>query len=194
MRILLCTILSVGMLGGTYAAVSWHRNRILMEESLFTAALEGRRGLEREIRIRAATQPELLNDRGWPITVDPAWFAGNPPRNPFVPRGHPWVEIASEAEADLTDPPIRQALTPDVAAYWYNPSSGVVRARVGPDVTDARAVEMYNRLNGSDVKSLFSGDSPKQASASAGGGAGPSPKIVRTSSRDDTRRPRGNGR
>lgn len=143
------------MLAWALAASEWRRRTDLDSEATIARAIEARRLLERQVRIRAATKAAILNDAGWPTTISPEWFEGNPPRNPFVSPAHPWIDIAGPDQADLFDPPVRQALTPADAAFWYNPANGVVRARVGPMVTDGRAVELYNRLNGSSVSSLF---------------------------------------
>lgn len=161
-------ILILLLLGGAYAAHTWRRGADARQHALYSHTVAARRFLEREVRIRAATGQIELNGRGWPTTVDPAWFSDQPPLNPMVPGDHPWVEIASPHEEELSDPAIRQALTRDVAMFWYNPATGAVRARVGPSVTDAAAVDLYNRLNGSSVESLFAGGVTVGAPATRG--------------------------
>lgn len=163
MRILVCSILCATMLGGTYTAVNWRQSADAVENGVLQAAIGARRALEREVRIRAAMKEVELNPMGWPRTIDPAWFAMSPPRNPYVSGDHPWVEVASAEQRNLVEPPIRQALTEDVAAYWYNPANGVIRARVGASVTDAGAIDLYNRVNSASVDSLFEGDRPSAA-------------------------------
>lgn len=155
MRLWLCTILFLLLLGGALGAYQWRRASIAHEALLMAKAIEARGNLEREIRIRAATGGATLNERGWPIFVDPAWFGVDPPLNPYVKSESAWLEIASPREADLSDPAIRQALTPDVAGLWYNPANGAVRVRVGSSITDSGAVDLYNRINGATVASLF---------------------------------------
>jgi hypothetical protein len=169
MRILSCTILTAALLGGTYTAVNWHRANQSVDGGLFSSTLAARRALEREVRIRAAMGNTALNPRGWPKTIDPAWFGLAPPRNAYIATGHPWVEVATAEQKDLLDPPIRQALTRDVASYWYNPSNGAIRARVGSSVTDAQAIDLYNRLNGSSITCLFAGEEQPTASATRDG-------------------------
>jgi hypothetical protein len=111
--------------------------------------------IEREIRIRAATGGVEVNGRGWPTTVDVGWWQGRPPQNPLVPGDRPWLEIAGASENGLMHPPVRQSVHKSQAAFWYNPAKGVVRARVGPAVSDRIAIEVYNRVNGSSVAELF---------------------------------------
>lgn len=155
MRSLLSYIMAGVLLIGAVAAWSYNR----AEHRAFEAQIEQARAtlqrLERAIRIQGATGKTPINGRGWPETVDPAWFGDDPPLNAFIPPGRPWVEVASEEEDTLTDPPIRQSVTRDLAMYWYNPATGVVRARVGPMISDRRAVDVYNRINGTSVSTLF---------------------------------------
>ncbi|MBL8746959.1 MAG: hypothetical protein JNK58_11470 [Phycisphaerae bacterium] len=184
MRILACTILSAALLGGTFTAVNWRRSAEAVEDGTLNSAIAARRSLEREIGIRAAMKEAELNPMGWPKTIDPAWFAAGAPRNPYVGADHPWVEVATADQSNLLDPPIRQALTPDVAAYWYNPANGIIRARVGAAVTDAGAIDLYNRVNGASVVSLFDGGRPVSAKADHSRRSGS--KFLRTASQPKT--------
>lgn len=123
-----------------------------------SAAFGARRAvllISREVRTRGATGEAEVNGRGWPLTIDPAWFGRFPPMNPLTGRDRPWCEIASEAEHDLLHPARRMAVTEEDAAFWYNPAQGVIRARVGPEVSDQAALDVYNRVNGCDVDNLF---------------------------------------
>lgn len=180
MRAMVSTVLIAVLLGGTYASVHWKQSSEMMQDSTLSAAIASRRSLEREVRIRAAMKEVELNAMGWPETIDPMWFASSPPRNPYITLDHPWVEVATDEQSNLIDPPIRQALTPDVAAYWYNPANGVIRARVGASVTDASAIDLYNRVNGSSVTALF--ESTRMRATGAGKPVAPSSKYLRQAS------------
>ncbi len=120
-------------------------------EASTMAALER---MHREIRVRAGKGEVEVNGRGWPMRVEAAWFGASPPRNALVTPHRPWLEIASPEEADRLHPAVRQAVTDRVAAFWYNPGQGVIRARVGVMVSDAAALEAYNRVNGSGLDGL----------------------------------------
>lgn len=152
-------IVSVIMVGslllGTILAWSWNAASHDRQEARIASARVSAQRLERQIRIQAATGRVALNGRGWPETVDPAWFGDDPPLNPLIPMGRPWVEVAAEDEDTLTDPPIRQSVSRDLAMFWYNPSTGAVRARVGPTISDQSGLDMYNRVNGVAVATLF---------------------------------------
>lgn len=150
-------ILVAIMLAATIGAFLLHSSREDDSSERFNSALSSLQRLEREVRVRAATGGAVLNRRGWPSTIDPAWFGDEPPLNPLVVHGRPWIEIAAPHEVDLFDPAIRQSVSREVAAFWYNPASGIVRARVGVEATDEQALEIYNRLNGRDVTTLFAG-------------------------------------
>lgn len=148
-------ILVLAMLAATVGAVLTHQRKETDEGAKFSAAVRALARLEREIRVRAAMGDVQLNGRGWPMTIDPAWFGDDPPLNPLVENDRAWIEIASSVEAELADPAIRQSVSRDVAGFWYNPASGIIRARVGLDVTDANALNLYNRLNHRELATLF---------------------------------------
>jgi hypothetical protein len=114
--------------------------------------------IQQRIKFQSALGQTTLNGRGWPVSVDPAWFNGTPPMNALIPPGHPWLEIATPDQYGLRHPPQRQAVTRQLAGFWYNPGNGIVRARVGPAVSDAQAIEQYNRINGARVHRLFDGN------------------------------------
>jgi len=103
------------------------------------------------------------------VTIDPAWFQEAAPGNPLLDEDRPWVEVAGTSQADLLHPPVRMAVEKSIAAFWYNPYQGVVRARVPVMVSDDKATELYNRVNGTGMSSIFvregSGDAHKSKSA-----------------------------
>lgn len=111
--------------------------------------------LQRELAVRSATKTATLNERGYPTTVDPAWFKGEYPVNELLPDEHPWLEVAGEEEAELMHPPVRVAVKSDMPTLWYNPYLGVVRARVPVSVSDEEALAAYNRVNGAALPTLF---------------------------------------
>lgn len=114
--------------------------------------------IEQMIKFRATQAGVELNERGFPTTVAPQWFEQGVPVNTLLPASHPWLEIASEEEADLTQPTVRQAVDVKVAGFWYNPHKGLVRARVPVMLSDSAATEIYNRINGTSIKSIFDGE------------------------------------
>jgi len=89
----------------------------------------------------------------YPPQVMPGWFKGAPPRNPLVTGDRPWLDIAP-LEDYHDQPPDALATGPGQAAFWYNPTLGVVRARVPRQDTDRLTLELYNRVNGTALDAL----------------------------------------
>lgn len=136
--------------GGVY----FQRARKADDALMLRAQAEVRR-LEQEIKFRAATKTADLNARGWPVTIDPAWFQNGAPGNALLDEDRPWVEVAGTQQADFMHPPVRMAVDKSLAAYWYNPYQGIIRARVPVMVSDEKATEMYNKVNGVSMASIF---------------------------------------
>ncbi|MBC7835588.1 MAG: hypothetical protein H7Y88_10890 [Phycisphaerales bacterium] len=154
MRWLLDILAVLTLLGLLAGAVLYQREKLRREAVLERAATDVRR-LELEVKFRAVTKAVPLNDAGWPLTIDPAWFGTEAPRNSLLPGERAWMEVAADAQAGLQHPPVRMAVHGDEAAFWYNPRQGVVRARVPSMVSDAQATETYNRVNGTGLRSIF---------------------------------------
>lgn len=148
-------IIAVLTAAGLIAAVVTFQRAQGQDEQKVERAASDLRRIELEIKYRAVTKSAPLNEFGWPLTVDPAWFDNDPPRNTLVSPKRPWVEIAGEAEAKLMQPRVRLAVDDTLAGFWYNPYQGVVRARVPVMLSDQDAVNIYNRLNGSALRSVF---------------------------------------
>jgi hypothetical protein len=151
MRDVVAVLGLTGVVGGVMYLERAHRQ----EEDMFQDAQADVRRMEQEIKYRAATKTAELNGRGWPVTIDPAWFKDTAPINPLLKDGRPWVEVASTQQAEFLHPPVRMAVDKSLAAFWYNPYQGVVRARVPVMVSDERATELYNRINGVAMSSIF---------------------------------------
>lgn len=85
--------------------------------------------------------------------IDPQWFGGDLPLNVLLEGDRPWIDVAPAG--DLRDhPPDPIARTLEQAGFWYNPTLGIFRARVAPQLTDAAEIELYNRLNHSELEDL----------------------------------------
>lgn len=156
MRILVDLVALLALLALVAGAALHHRagDRQRAEVQSVRSAV-GR--LEQTLRIKAATGEVEVNGRGWPVDINPDWFGDDPPRNSLLSSGRPWLEIASSEPASLTNPAVRIAYDRSVAAFWYNPANGAIRARIPATVSDQRAVELYNRINGVALRSIFQG-------------------------------------
>ncbi len=156
MRLLVDLVVLATLLAVIAGAVL-HNRAVDREHAAVQEVREGLRRIEKAIRVKSATETTEVNGRGWPIDIDPDWFEDNPPQNRLLTPDRPWLEIAPTDQATLMHPPIRMAFDRSIAAFWYNPANGVVRARVPVTISDQRATELYNRINGVFLTSIFEG-------------------------------------
>jgi hypothetical protein len=109
--------------------------------------------IQSKVRVRSTMADVAINPAGFPIQVDPAWFEDGTPENALAP-GRPWIEIADESEWGLRHPRNPTLEGGAGAMFWYNPALGIVRARVPRTLSDADAIDTYNRVNGTAIRSL----------------------------------------
>ncbi len=140
------------------ASVLWHGRAEDDEESRIIATHRAVRRVEGEVKYRAVTEQAALNGYGWPSTISSDWFGSMPPQNHLVPADRPWMEVASGTDASQIHPTLLISTTKEIPAFWYNPANGIVRARVGPMLSDRRSLEIYNAINRSGLSSLFAHD------------------------------------
>ncbi len=159
MRMLVNTI--VGLCVAALLAVVWAKSSREQDEvARASGAASAIRNIQQVLSYQAAYDKAPSNSRGWPITIDPAWFGGDVPRNPLVTAQHPWIEIAPPSDAGLLHPAVRLAVSPALAGLWYNPYQGVVRARVPVMISDAKSVALYNQVNGTTLATIFQKEIP----------------------------------
>jgi hypothetical protein len=155
MRLLIDSLVAL-MLTGILAGVVLHtRSEWRLEDKIELARAEVER-FQSQIMLQTALEKVEMSQRGYPARVDVAWFVGNIPVNPLLGPSHPWLEIAPAKQRDLHHPPNLMAFRHDVAQFWYNPNTGVVRGRVPTEVSDATALRLYNRINGTNLTDLHS--------------------------------------
>ncbi len=154
-------IMVVVALAGAIGAYLFHQASAERERLVVSTTRDAVKDIERKIRYLKATEEIELNELGWPEVIDPRWFDGEPPRNVMLGARHPWMEVASTLEYALDHPAQRVAINEQLAGLWYNPAKGIVRARVMQTVSDEKAIELYNRINGSSITELFD-SSPKK--------------------------------
>lgn len=75
------------------------------------------------------------------------WFGADVPTNALLDGDRPWIDLAPPG--DLGDhPPDPVAVDISQASFWYNPTTGVFRARVAPLSSEAQTLAVYNEVNG----------------------------------------------
>ncbi|MEM0913993.1 MAG: hypothetical protein AAGB29_09895 [Planctomycetota bacterium] len=89
-----------------------------------------------------------------PRHIHPAWFGDNKPVNRLIDApDRPWVDIAPVG--DTAEHPPDPVLIHDAqAGFWFNPTTGVVRARVPMQATDAETLALYRDANAADLAEL----------------------------------------
>lgn len=111
--------------------------------------------LRAAVLLRSQSDRHSLNKNGWPMAIDPAWFAQDElPLNPLVDADRPWLEIAAPDQAGWRHPRPIFVIDRSTAMFWYNPSLGIVRARVSLQATDEETLTMYNSTNKTALTSI----------------------------------------
>lgn len=157
--ILVATMVAALLAGGLWVLHTWREEQRTIDE-----VRENVRRIEQQVRVQASLGRVEINGRGWPTTIDPSWFTSDPPRNSLLTPNRPWMEIAPPEHTDLEHPMARVALDRSMAAFWYNPGRGIVRARVPVTISDRTATKLYNTVNGTSLGSIFD-DLPNEREA-----------------------------
>lgn len=155
MRIFIDILIALMIAGILAGAVVFHRTKQENQQAIETTRIELRR-FQRQLMLKAAIAQASTNHESFPATIDPSWFGDNLPMNILLSEGHPWVEIAAKSESSQSHPSNLTAREMTDAQFWYNPYRGTVRARVPADLSDAKAVELYNLVNETHLTDLFS--------------------------------------
>jgi len=86
-----------------------------------------------------------------PATISGSWFrSGNIPRHP---QGDGLASIQIDSTANKLHP-VSKVIATGLAPYWYNPTNGIVRVRVGSIGNDADTLTLYNVVNDSNETNL----------------------------------------
>jgi hypothetical protein len=150
MRLITDTLVALMLVGLVAGVIIHHRHKRDIEHRVRTTRAAVER-FQSQINLQAALEKVTLTKRGYPQTVKLEWFEGDLPSNSLMGDRYPWVEIAGPSRRDRLHPVNRMATTLEVAQFWYNPYTGVVRARVPDSASDATALRLYNRVNSSDL-------------------------------------------
>lgn len=157
MRLLIDTLVAV-MLAGVLAGVVYLQNLDTAHEEQVAETIESIRQIQQQIILQAALEQVALNSAGYPETVDVEWFELAVPQNTLLEGERPWLEVAGIEHRESLNPDRLTASDSTVASFWYNPYQGIVRARVPAEMSDQTALAMYNRVNGTNLTSLFPAD------------------------------------
>lgn len=154
MRLVIDSLVAL-MLVAVLAGVALHyRQEQLVEQRVLITQSEVRR-FQAQIMLQAAVEKVPLSHRGYPLSIATQWFAGDLPSNLLLGPAYPWVEIAPDTHRNLLHPTRHMATNRNLAQFWYNPYTGVVRARVPDSVSDETALRLYNEINDCDVSRVY---------------------------------------
>jgi hypothetical protein len=154
MRLIIDVLVALTLVG-ILAGVAFHyREQRNLEANITLTTSEVKR-FESQVALQSALETVEVTEFGWPVSIDPTWFGDNLPVNALLHESYPLVEIASELDRDLEHPRRLMAADSRMARFWYSPYSGVVRARVPADLSDASALALYNRLNGTYLSAFW---------------------------------------
>lgn len=154
MRLFMDAVVALMLLALLAGVVWYNKQDNVQQKDRETARSECRR-FQQQIALQSALARGDRNERGYPETIDPAWFQGVNPNNPLVNPVNPWVQVAGPEHKYLLHPPDPVCATKSIAKFWYNPYMGVVRARVPSGFSDAASLELYNFINDCQLTELF---------------------------------------
>jgi hypothetical protein len=143
------------MLTAILAGLIWHNRVDTSQQQTRELTRAEVRRFQQQIALQTALSQVQRSERGYPQAVEPDWFQGKLPTNPLLDASHPWLEIAGADEVTAQHPHQRVAVNGNAAKFWYNPTTGVVRARVPAGVSDKAALDMYNFVNDCALGDLF---------------------------------------
>lgn len=151
-RLLVDSLIAL-LLVGVLASVLLYRRHNLQLIEQYAGVQQALATLQDQVAYQAALEVGKSGDTVFPAGLSPLWFNSGLPLNTAVPGWHPWLDVAPQGDLDdhPPDPIVKQEVQ---AGLWYNPNRGVVRARVTDQGSDMATLQLYNRLNGSELEML----------------------------------------
>jgi len=86
--------------------------------------------------------------------IDPAWFPEGRPVNRLLDSDdRPWMDLAPAGDTS-SHPPDPVLIRPTQAQFWFNPTTGQVRARVPMQPTQTQTLALYRDANRVELDTL----------------------------------------
>lgn len=126
----------------------WMYESDLTEKTAIESTQASLSQLKAEIGIRSVLSESTLNEFGHPPTVEREWFLDADPLNALASERAPWIECALAGELSRDHPRDPTFRGGRGAMFWYNPTRGVIRARVPESASDDAAIAVYEAVNG----------------------------------------------
>jgi len=155
---LLIPVMVVALVAGivAYDCLQRHRQDTRLSVQQDMVRLRGQAAYHGAMRRTAVTKA------GFPRAIRSQWFGGESlPVNRLMPGRHCWLDVAPSG--DMFDhPPDPIAFRSTQGGFWYNPNIGVVRARVPWQHSVEEALQIYNKLNRTNLTHLPGTDCKRQ--------------------------------
>jgi len=152
MRLVIDTLIALMLVLVLAGTLLYHRQET--EQSVSLQRVQMALGeLQARTILHGALGETEVNEWGFPTQVSPLWFEQDIPVNHLVPASHPWIDFAPTGDYSQ-HPPDPVITRPQQAGFWYNPARGIFRARVLPQLSEGRTLEMYNQINGTRLSEL----------------------------------------
>lgn len=150
MRLLIDSLIAA-MLLAVLAGVLWLQRDRQQSEQAEQSVAAALNQLSEKTAYHAALQLAMTGQQDVGVAIDCAWFGDVPPRNALLDEDHPWLDLAPPGDRSV-HPPDPVATRSSQAGFWYNPATGIFRARVAPQISEAQTLALYNRINASELE------------------------------------------
>jgi len=150
MRLFIDTLLALTLivvLGG----IVWYQRQQQSWLENVTAVQDAMRAIESTALYHGALGEIETTDLGYARQIDPSWFDARPINRFFTDEARPWIDLVDQSDRGRFDP--EQIISEgSLAAFWYNPWRGLIRARVPAQLSQRDTLELYNLVNGTSLR------------------------------------------
>lgn len=152
MRILIDSLTGLMLVAVVVCVVVLYRGQQEDQRSVeaVTTALDR---LHEQAAYHTAVQSAMQGHDTLLVHVQQGWFGDNLPINTLVGAECPWIDLAPPGDLSI-HPPDPVATDRHQAGFWYNPTTGVFRARVTPLSSEAQTLALYNEVNASSLQAF----------------------------------------
>ncbi|XAM01675.1 hypothetical protein OT109_09800 [Phycisphaeraceae bacterium D3-23] len=161
MRLVIDSLIVVMVLGVIGGVLYLNRQEEKGEQETATV-IDSLNRLYKQTKHHAAIDTAIAGRETVVVQVMPGWFHGDLPTNILVGEDQPWIDLAPPGDEGV-HPPDPIVTGPEQAGFWYNPTTGVFRARVLPQLSERETLELYNQLNGTTLDAFEEAPDPARA-------------------------------
>jgi hypothetical protein len=153
MRLVLDGLVAL-MLAGILAGIVIFNERREERGDKIRATRDAIHEIQAHLKVQIALEEVEMTDAGWPRTIDPEWFPLHQPRNLLLSDNRTWIEVVGPKDRMQQHPRNITGDDRNLAAFWYNPYQGIVRARIPAGLSDVETISLYNQVNGTTISSI----------------------------------------